>query len=353
MIKHHRDCEPNLVKEFLEILLAKVDLTSCQMDLVVDLIASDKLSSAQISALLVALKSKGETPLEIASAALRLKSISGSLNIDIPFLMDVCGTGGDYRNTFNVSTAAMFVIAGAGGYVAKHGSGAISSASGSADLLRALGVNLDLPADKILEGLHKTGVGFFLSPNFHSIWEKVGQARYEIGIRTLFNMLGPLANPVNIQYQIIGTCDKSQIQLLIESLRIMGLKQALVVSADNGMDEISLEGETSYAELRDGIINYDSFNPMDFGFYFHSRHQYFEEIAVIDALDSKDKVLQALGATEGSVQKTIVLNAGAGIYISGLANSFAEGIDMAKRSIRSGAAMQSLKKFVSHTRGEL
>jgi anthranilate phosphoribosyltransferase len=349
----HHDSEPELVKEFLDNLLAKIDLTPNQMNRVIDLIASDKLSPAQISALLVALKSKGETSLEIATAAMRMKSIIKQLNIDLPFLMDICGTGGDFRNTFNISTASMFVIAGAGGHVAKHGSGAISSASGSADLLRALGVNLDLPSDKILEGLHKTGLGFFLSPNFHSIWEKVGQARYEIGIRTLFNILGPLANPANIKYQIIGTYDQNLIKPIIESLGIMGLKQALVVSADNGMDEISLEGKTRYAELRDGVIKYEYFDPKELGFSAYSRHEYFEQIVVIDALDSKDKVLKALNSDGGIVQQTIVLNAGAGIYISNNASSLAEGIDMAERSIRSGAAMRSLKKFVSYTRGEL
>ena len=212
---------------------------------------------------------------------------------------------------------------------------------------------MDLPSDRIVEGLHRTGVGFFLSPNFHTLWDKVGQARYEIGIRTIFNILGPLANPTNIKYQLIGVNDKALIKPLIESLDIMGLRQALVVAADNGMDEISLEGATSYAELRNGVINYETFNPEEFGYYITSRQKYFEEIKVVDALESKDKVLQALDSQDGSVKQTIALNAGAGLYISNLANSFAEGIDMAEHSIRSGAAMRALKNFVSYTRGEL
>lgn len=350
---NHHDSDPNLVQEFLEKLLAKIDLSENQMHRVIDLIDSDRMSPAQISAFLVALKSKGETALEIASAAMRMKAIIEHVNIDLPHLMDICGTGADCRDTFNISTSAMFVIAGAGGYVAKHGSGAISSSSGSADLLRAFGVNMDLPADKIVEGLHRTGVGFFLSPNFHTLWEKVGQARYEIGIRTLFNMLGPLANPTNIKYQLIGVSDKALIKPFIESLSLMGLSQALVVSADNGMDEISLEGKTSYAELRNGIINYETFDPKEFGYPAASRQKYFEEIKVVDASESKDKVLRALNSENGSVKQTIVLNAGAGLYISNIANSFAEGIDMAEHSIRSGSAMRSLKNFVSFTRGEL
>jgi anthranilate phosphoribosyltransferase len=349
---NHHDGTPDLVQEFLEKLLAKIDLSEKQMHRVIDLIDADRMSPAQVSAFLVALKSKGETALEIASAAMRMKAIIEHVNIDLPHLMDICGTGGDCRDTFNISTSAMFVIAGAGGYVAKHGSGAISSTSGSADLLRAFGVNMDLPADKIVEGLHRTGVGFFLSPNFHTLWEKVGQARYEIGIRTLFNMLGPLANPTNIKYQLIGVSDKALIKPFIESLGIMDLRQALVVSADNGMDEISLEGKTSYAELRNGIINYETFNPKEFGYSAASRQKYFEEIKVVDALESRDKVLRAFNSENGSVKQTIVINAGAGLYISNIANSFAEGIDMAEHSIRSGAAMRSLKKFVSYTRGE-
>jgi anthranilate phosphoribosyltransferase len=244
-----------LIQQALQTLLNKQNLGFEQMRGVMRLIMSGKATDAQIGGFLIALRCKGETIDEIAAAAEVMRELAGKVAVKGEHVIDTCGTGGDGANTFNISTTCAFVVAAAGGQVAKHGNRSVSSSCGSADVLEAAGVNLDLSAEQVLQCVNKIGVGFLFAPKHHGAMKYISNARKEMGVRTLFNLLGPLSNPAGAPNQLIGVFDKRWVEPLAQVLKKLGSKHVLVVNADDGLDEISIATPSTIAELKNGEVS--------------------------------------------------------------------------------------------------
>ncbi|MGH8802479.1 MAG: anthranilate phosphoribosyltransferase [Casimicrobiaceae bacterium] len=309
-------------------------------------IMSGEVSPVMIAALTIALRVKKETVGEIAAAAQVMREFATRVEVpDTATLIDIVGTGGDASHTFNISTASMFVVAGAGGRVAKHGNRSVSSRSGSADVLEALGANIMLEPAQVAACIEKTGIGFMFAPNHHGAMKHAGPVRRELGVRTIFNILGPLTNPAGAANQLVGVFHPDLVGIHVRVLQRLGSRRALVVWGKDGMDEVSLGAATMVGELKDGEIREYEIHPEDFGLHMKSHRG----LKVADAGESKRMVLEALSGVAGTPREIVVLNAGTALYAAGLADSIGVGIDRARAVIASGAATRKLEEFVAAT----
>ena len=309
-------------------------------------IMSGEATPVMIAALTVGLRVKKETVGEISAAAQVMREFSTRVEVpDRESLLDVVGTGGDASHTFNISTAAMFVAAGAGARVAKHGNRSVSSKSGSADVLEALGANIMLAPAQVAQCVAETGIGFMFAPSHHGAMKHAAPVRKELGVRTIFNILGPLTNPAGAANQLVGVFHPDLVGIHVRVLQRLGGKHVLVVYGKDGMDEVSLGSATMVGELKDGEVREYEIHPEDFGLHMKSNRG----LKVTDAGQSKEMILEALGNVEGTPREIVVFNAGTALYAAGIAPSIAEGIARARESIASGAAKRKLESFVAMT----
>ena len=323
-------------------LLNRQNLPFDTMLAVMRLVMNGELTSVQISAFLIALRMKGETIDEIAAAATVMRELSIKVElIDTQNLVDTCGTGGDGIQTFNVSTASAFVAAAAAAKVAKHGGRSVSSACGSADVLEALEVDVNRTPQQVAASVNSIGIGFMFAPNHHSAMKHAAPVRRELGVRTLFNLLGPLTNPANAKRQVMGVFDKDLTSKLANVLQKLGSEHVLVVHGADGMDEISFSGDTYVAELKNGMVQEYVLNPKQFGMDLHD----VKSIQIKDAQDSKLMVLSVLNGANSPARDIVLLNAGAAIYVAGLVASLQAGISKAAEVIDSGAAFLKLEQL--------
>jgi anthranilate phosphoribosyltransferase len=319
------------------------DLSEVDMTQVMRLIMTGQATDAQIGGFLVGLRMKGETVDEITAAAKVMRELATQVAVTGPHLVDTCGTGGDGASTFNISTASAIVAAAAGARVAKHGNRSVSSSSGSADVLEAAGVRLDLGPQQVATCIEKVGVGFLFAPQHHSAMKYAIGPRREMRVRTLFNLLGPLTNPAAAPNQVLGVYSPLLVEPLARVLRRLGSRHVLVVHAEDGMDEISIAGPTRVAELKDGNITVYSVSPADFGMQLAD----LATLAVSGAAASLDIINAVFAGKVGPASDIVALNAGAAIYVAGLAATLAGGVEKAAETIRSGKAAQTLAALVA------
>ncbi len=310
-------------------------------------IMSGEMSPAMMAAILTGLRVKKETVGEIAAAAQVMREFANKVEVDGgPHFVDVVGTGGDGSHTFNISTASAFVAAAAGATVAKHGNRGVSSKSGSADALEALGANIMLGPDQVADCIRETGVGFMFAPNHHPAMKNVATIRRELGVRTIFNILGPLTNPAGAPNILMGVFHPDLVGIQVRVMQNLGASHAMVVWGKDGMDEVSLGAATMVGELRDGQVREYEIHPEDFGLSMVSNRG----LRVADALESKEMVLAALDNRPGTPREIVALNAGTALYAADVVASIPAGIERAREAIASGAARQRLDAFVRFTR---
>jgi anthranilate phosphoribosyltransferase len=309
-------------------------------------IMSGELSPTMTAAILTGLRSKKETIGEITAAATVMREFATPVKVsDNSHFVDIVGTGGDGAHTFNISTTAMFVAAGAGAKVAKHGNRSVSSKSGTADVLEALGVKITLQAPQVAQSLDKCGMGFMFAPNHHPAMKNVAAVRKEMGVRTIFNILGPLTNPADAPHMLMGVFHPDLVGIQARALQRLGLKHALVVYGKDGLDEVSLEGPTMIGELKDGEIKEYEISPQDFGLSTCPTSTF----KVSNPEESMKIVLGVLNGETGPAQDIVCLNAGAALYAADLAKDIGEGLAMAKAAIASGHAKAKLDEFIKTT----
>ncbi len=305
-----------------------------------------EISPLMVAAILTGLRVKKETVGEITAAAQVMREMSARIELaDNTHFVDIVGTGGDGAHTFNISTASMFVAAAAGAKVAKHGGRSVSSSSGSADLLEVLGANIMLTPEQVGECLAATGIGFMFAPNHHSAMKNVAPIRREMGVRTIFNILGPLTNPASAPNTLLGVFHPDLVGILVRVMERLGAKHVMVVYGKDGMDEISLGAATMVGELKDGRIREYDIHPEDFGLQMSSNRS----LRVSDAQESKEMIFSALANTEGTAREIVILNAGTALYVANVADSIPRGIEMAREAVVSGAARAKLDEFVRFT----
>lgn len=334
------------IQAALKLVTRRQDLTAEQMRDVMNQIMTGNATPAQIGGFLIGLSMKGETVVEIAAAAEVMRSLATPVDIEGDHVVDTCGTGGDGASTFNVSTASAIVVAAAGAKVAKHGNRSISSSSGSADVLEAAGVNLELSPQQVRHCVDKVGVGFMFAQKHHGAMKHAIGPRREMGVRTIFNLLGPLTNPARASHQVLGVFDRKWVEPMAEVLHKLGSEHVLVVHAEDGLDEISIGAETHVAELKNGQIDSYTIKPEDFGM---SRSDV-KGLTVKNANDSLDIIKAVFEGQTGPARDIVVLNAGAAIYAADIADSFAQGVEMAAKAIDSGAASQKLNALIVTSR---
>jgi anthranilate phosphoribosyltransferase len=342
-----------VISDLLDKITAGENLSRAEAESVMEQILSGELGTEQIIALLLALREKGETLDEVVGLATAMRRRAATIfpaghRILKETLIDTCGTGGDARGTFNISTVVAFVVAGAGVRVAKHGNRSTGGRSGSADVLEALGVAIDLPAAGIAQAIEEIGIGFLFAPAMHAATRHASEARKQIGVRTVFNLLGPLTNPANATVQMAGVYDAKLTALVAGALGELGVKRAMVVHGADGLDEISLSGETLVSEWRDGKVRNFSVTPEDFGL----KRAPLEAIRGGDAKENAGVMHKILGRSllyrEHGAQREIVLaNAAAALVVAGKAADFLEGARLAAESIDSGAAREKLEALVA------
>ncbi|KAA3654973.1 MAG: anthranilate phosphoribosyltransferase [Proteobacteria bacterium] len=310
-------------------------------------IMAGEVSPVMLSAILAGLRTKKETIGEIAAAATVMRELSTKVVVPPPNdnFLDVVGTGGDGTHTFNISTATVFVAAAAGARVAKHGGRSVSSKSGSADVLEALGVNIALNAQQVAECIAEVGIGFMFAPNHHSAMKNVAPVRKEMGVRTIFNILGPLTNPASAPHTLMGVFHPDLVGIQVRVMQRLGADHVLVVHGRDGMDEVSLGAATMVAELKDGAVREYEIHPEDYNLAMQSARQ----LRVHDAAESKGVLLGALDNVPGAARDIVVLNAGVALYTAKLADSIAEGIGKAREAIASGAARAKVDAFARFT----
>ncbi|HEY4349588.1 MAG TPA: anthranilate phosphoribosyltransferase [Paraburkholderia sp.] len=310
------------------------------------LIMRGELTTAQSAAILTGLRVKKETIGEIAAAATVMREFAHHVEVeDSSNFVDIVGTGGDGAHTFNISTATMFVAAGAGAKVAKHGNRSVSSKSGSADVLEALGVNIDLQPEQVAASIAETGMGFMYAPNHHPAMKNVQAVRRELGVRTIFNILGPLTNPAGAPNQLQGVFHPDLVGIQVRVMQRLGAKHVLVVYGKDGMDEVSLGAATLVGELRDGEVHEYEIHPEDFGMQMVSNRT----LKVADAAESKVMLLEALDNKPGVAREIVVLNAGTALYAANVSSSIASGIELARETISSGRARAKVDDLVRFT----
>ena len=326
----------------IQSVIDRRDLSSEDMRAVMRLIMTGEATAAQIGGFLVGLRMKGETVDEIAAAAGVMRELATRVEVSGDHLVDTCGTGGDAASTFNVSTASALVVAAAGGMVAKHGNRSISSKSGSADVLEAAGVNLDISPSQVAECVEQLGVGFMFAPKHHSAMKHAIGPRREMGVRTIFNVLGPLTNPAGAPNQVLGVFSDALVEPMAKVLQQLGSKHVLVVHAEDGMDEISIGTATHVAELKDGEVRDYFITPEEFGF----ERADVSQLAVDGAEQSLEVIKAVFGNEPGPARDIVQLNAGAAIYAAGLSASLAQGIETAGDVIADGSATKKLDDLV-------
>jgi anthranilate phosphoribosyltransferase len=334
------------MKNFLLQLADGGSFTEPQMKEAMDLLLGEEVSESEIAAFLMGLKSKGETVEEITGIVKGLKENTLPFRKKFPNVLDNCGTGGDGSSSFNISTTSAFVIAGAGIPVAKHGNRSISSKTGSADVLEYLGINLNLSVERTEEILDELGIAFLFAPHVHPKLKKVMTVRRQLKIPTIFNFIGPLTNPIDLDYQLLGVYRRDLLPVFAEVLQNLGRKRAVVINGAGFMDEASLQGENHLTLLEDGVISKQSFVPGEVGL-----PQY--DNSAIKGGDSKENALilkNVLSGEKGACRDTVLLNAGIGIYASGRAENIADGISIARDVIDSGAAYEKLQGLIEMTR---
>ncbi|VAW58268.1 Anthranilate phosphoribosyltransferase [hydrothermal vent metagenome] len=323
----------------------KQNLSRDEMTQVMNLIMTGQATDSQIGGFLIGLRMKGETVDEVVAAASVMRELSTKVDAPDEFLVDTCGTGGDSSGSFNISTASVFVTAAAGAHVAKHGNRSVSSKSGSADVLETAGVNLNITPEQVADCIKNVGAGFLFAIKHHGAMKHAIGPRKEMGVRTIFNVLGPLTNPASAPNQVIGVFSQDWVEPLAQVLKQLGSRHVMVVHADDGMDEISIGSATSVAELKDGEIKTYRIQPEDFSMQTSS----LENIKAKDSADSL-KIIQAVFNNQTGPAKDIVcLNAGAAIYVSGLAESLAQGIEKAQSVIENGKAGEKFKALIDYS----
>ena len=336
------------IQQAIKAVIAKKNLNEGQMHDVMNSIMTGQTTDAQIGAFLVGLSMKGETIEEITASAKVMRSLATPVEISSSdYLVDTCGTGGDGLGLFNISTASAFVVAAAGGKVAKHGNRSISSKSGSADVLECAGVNLDLSPNFISQCVEKIGVGFMFAPAHHSAMKHAIGPRKELAVRTIFNVLGPLTNPAKAPNQVMGVYDQSLIEPIANVLKSLGSRHVMVVHSADGLDELSIADKTFIAELKGGVVTTYSIHPEELGFGLGN----LSDIKVDDAEGSLSLIKEAFSGQNGTAKDIISLNAGAAIYVSGLTTSLQSGVDRANQALTNGGAQQKLDDYIKASNG--
>lgn len=333
------------IQQAIKAVISRQDLSREEMTDVMQQIMTGDATSSQIGGFLVGLRMKTETVDEITAAASVMRELATKVETTSDFLVDTCGTGGDSSGSFNISTASAIVTAAAGAHVAKHGNRSVSSKSGSADVLEAAGVKLDITPELVGECIDEVGVGFLFAQNHHSAMRHAIGARKEMAVRTIFNVLGPLTNPAAAPNQVIGVFDKSLVEPVANVLQQLGSRHVMVVHADDGMDEISISTSTFVAELKDDTVKTYEINPQDFGLVVADSSS-----ICVDSVESSLAMINSVFENEqGAALDIVCLNAGAAIYVSGLAESHQQGIQKAQQAIASGAAKNVLKNLIHKT----
>jgi len=334
------------VQEALQRTIEHREIFHDEMLSIMRQIMSGEVSPVMIAALTVGLRVKKETIGEIAAAAQVMRELSTKVEVaDRAGLVDIVGTGGDAAHTFNISTASMFVAAAAGARVAKHGNRSVSSKSGSADVLEALGANIQLSPEAVATCIAETGMGFMFAPNHHAAMKHAAPVRRELGVRTIFNILGPLTNPAGAPNQLIGVFHPDLVGIHVRVLQRLGADHVLVVYGKDGMDEVSLGAATMIGELKDGEIHEYEIHPEDFGLSMKSNRG----LKVTGAAESKEMVLEAVSNVEGTPREIVTLNAATALYAANVARSIGDGIERARAALASGAARRKLESFVATT----
>ena len=331
-----------MLKQYLNQLTEGRDLNKQQAIAAMNIIMEGKATDAQIGSFLTLLKMKGETIEEIAGFAQTLLDHADRVKHSKPVICP-CGTGGDTKGTFNVSTAVSFVLAGGGVSVAKHGNRSVSSSCGSADVLTALGVNVDQPAEKVSAEIEQLGIGFLFAPALNKAMRFVAKPRRELGFRTVFNMLGPIINPAHLDYQLVGIYDGSLTEKVAEVLYAVGVKQAMVIHSDDGMDEISTHTETKVSELRDGMVKTYKINPAEYGFASGELDAY----KGVEPDKNAAIIRELFNGAKGAKRDIVLMNAGAAFYITNRTATIADGIKLAAEVIDSGAALKKLEALIA------
>jgi len=331
------------IQTAIKTLMQGKNLEQNEMQEVMSAIMGGDATASQISAFLVALAIKGETVDEIVGAASIMRSLAAPVDIQAEKIIDSVGTGGDGAKLFNVSTASSFVVAAAGGTVAKHGNRAASGNSGSADLLEAAGVNISISPQQVAECINEVGIGFMFAPMHHSAMKYAIATRKEIAVRTVFNLLGPITNPARATHQLTGVFSQHWVKPMAEVLGRLGSQHALVVHSDDGLDEISLATTTSVAEFKDGRVSTYTIGPEEFGIV----PQPLDSLIIEDAAQSLKLIRSALAGAPGPAFDMIALNAGATLYAGDLADSLVDGVRLAQETLRSGNALKKLDELVA------
>jgi anthranilate phosphoribosyltransferase len=336
-----------LLQQAIQKVIKKENLSGDEMTAVMQLIMTGDATPAQIGGFLIGLRMKGESVDEITSAAAVMRSLATPVDIQADNLVDIVGTGGDGSSTFNISTASCFVVATAGGHVAKHGNRSVSSKSGAADVLEAAGVDLSISPQEVKACVEELGVGFMFAPMHHSAMKHAIGPRKDMAVRTLFNLLGPLTNPAGTPNQLLGVYSREWVRPLADVLNKLGSHHVMVVHAEDGLDEISIAAPTFVAELKDGKITEYTIKPEDFGLSTQS----LDSVRVKDAMESLVMLQSVLDNKEGTARDIVALNEVAAIYVAGLADSHQAGVAKALDVIASGKASEKLKDLVAKTKG--
>ncbi len=333
------------LQQAIQKVIDNKNLNTDEMTSVMQLIMTGEATAAQIGGFLIGLRMKGETVDEITSAAAVMRNLATPVDIKADHLVDIVGTGGDGSSTFNISTASCFVVAAAGGHVAKHGSRSVSSKSGAADVLEAAGVNLSVSPEQVKACVEELGVGFMFAPMHHSAMKHAIGPRKEMAVRTIFNLLGPLTNPAGTPNQLLGVYSREWVRPLADVLNKLGSHHVMVVHAEDGLDEISIAAPTFVAELKEGKVTEYTITPEDFGLELQS----LDNVRVDNATESLTMLQSVLENKEGTARDIVALNAGAAIYVAGLADSHQAGVKKAFEVIASGKASEKLTALVAKT----
>ncbi len=334
------------IQIYLQKLLDRQNLCADEMRDVMRAMMQGELTNAQIAGFLIALRCKGETVEEITAAVEVLRELVKPVPVNGEHVIDTCGTGGDGANTFNISTTAAFVVAAAGGKVAKHGNRSVSSCCGSADVLETAGINLELSAQQVADCVNQIGVGFLFAAKHHSAVRHTVDARKEMGVRTLFNLIGPLSNPANAPHQLIGVFDRQWLVPVAEVLKRLGSRHVLVVHAQDGLDEISTAAPTDVAELQHGEVKTYSLTPEQFGMQRAS----LSSLAITNAQSSLEIIRQVLHNQPGPARDIVVLNAGAAIYAADLVATLEQGVERAQQVLADGSALAKFEALIAYSK---
>ena len=340
------------IQSAINAAIEQQDLSESDMIAVMRTIMTGEATSAQIAGFLVALRIKGETVTEIAAAASVMRELATKVEVSGDHLVDIVGTGGDGARLFNVSTASTFVAAAAGCQVAKHGNRSVSSSSGAADVLEAAGVRLDINAQQVAHCIDQVGVGFMFAQNHHGAMKHAIGPRKELGTRTLFNVLGPITNPAGVKNQLLGVYSRDLVRPIADVLNALGSDHVMVVHSADGLDEISIAGDTYVAELKDGVVTEYTVSPTQVGIDITA----IDDLSVADAAESLQLIKSVLGKTNGqfsareqAAADIIAINAGAAIYVAGCASDWQQGVVVAQDIIASGTALEKMKELADFT----